>query len=394
MSSRRGDDDPRDEVDSNPYAPVSADSPSELPSDESILWTGQPDPGKFLTEIRSSSIMAVIPLAMGLFLIGSATWIRFSLPAAIGGLAFLGVGAYLLLFAWRYYQRLKRVVYAITDQRAIVLRPVAWCKTESCVTPDRQAYSFDVIAVRRRQLRSRGAGRFDIVMGREKHVGAKGLPRYYEVGFLGLTDASEPERYLQQLVDSSESTPEGAQSERASASQNSELNDVHDRLVSLMPAGDDDPVKLVGESTQWGRGAWLEWIPYVVAPVAIAAVLIPWGRAVLRIWQAGLMQALPIPLLVASLVFVLVVTWPFIERWWLPPCRRYELDGRRLKYWTNLDRPAVERSTDDIVRIRPIQNKSRIRGYLIQFEDGRRLYIRRSMTHADDLYLEISSRLS
>lgn len=394
MSLRPGDDDQRDGVDSNPYAPVSADIPSELPSDESILWTGQPDPGKFLSEIRTSSIMAVIPLMMGLFLISHATLIRFSLPAVVGGLVFIGAGFYVLLSAWRYYQRLKKVVYAITDQRAIVLRPVAWCKTQSCVIPDRLAYSFDAIAVRRRQLRSRGAGRLDIVMGREKHVGAKGLPRYHEVGFLGLTDASEPEQYLQQLVGGSEDTADGAQSDRASALPSATLNGVRDRVVGLMPAGDDDPVKLVGESVQWGRGAWLDRVPYLLAAVIFAAVLIPWGRAVFRIWQAGLMQALPAPLIIAGLVFVLFITWPLIERWWLPPCRRFELDGRRLKYWTNLDRPAVERSTDDIVRIRPIQNKSRIRGYLINFEGGRRLYIRRSMTHADDLYLEISSRLS
>ncbi|MGH7131478.1 MAG: hypothetical protein ACREJO_05985 [Phycisphaerales bacterium] len=185
----------------------------ELQPGERIVWSGQPLPRAFA---RGSLPVAVFGLFFGGFALfwmlmaGGGAWFASAAPQSNGpppvvgtafsfltlcGLPFLAVGVVMLTMPiWRRVIAGK-IIYAITDKRAVVIGPEAWRGTVT------RSFAGEKIANVARAERSDGSG--DLVFeeivsyssssdGASRHVTRR--------GFIGVGRVAEVERILRKTL--------------------------------------------------------------------------------------------------------------------------------------------------------------------------------------------------
>jgi hypothetical protein len=170
----------------------------ELHSGERVIWSQQPRPTALARKSSTTFLFGIPFFAFAVFwTIGASGGLGFtktkngSFPSwfpILWGSMFIIVGACLLLSpVWAYWRAL-RTVYAITDQRAILI-----------VAPWRHTiHSFvgqHLVDIHRVEDDN---GRGDIVFHREARSGKRG-DSYYDVGFLGIERVREVEDSLREL---------------------------------------------------------------------------------------------------------------------------------------------------------------------------------------------------
>jgi len=169
---------------------------NELRNDEQIVWTDQPIP--------SHVARRALPIsAFGLFFGGFAVfWFVGALGATQGsqtgwmnsifplfGLPFVAIG--LAMFASPLFvaRRARKTVYAITNQRAMIVTCGRWHKVSS-FAPER-LQTFD------RTTRSDGSG--DLIFGQDLALQGNHL-RFQSYGFIGVREVRHVESLLRELA--------------------------------------------------------------------------------------------------------------------------------------------------------------------------------------------------
>ncbi len=184
------------EVDSSFLDAESVVAPLLQPQ-ETILWCDRPWLRHFLGEMWAAFLLGVAVTSVGVVVLSLLAWSLVyeggkweALPGYLAGFAagafFIGLGVYLLQSPWRGPVRLRQVIYALTDRRALVLtgREVLWNPV-----PGRQwgltLMEFGPEVIQARQRRKVGLSRYDWVLLQETVGGGKKRTtnRY---GFLGL----------------------------------------------------------------------------------------------------------------------------------------------------------------------------------------------------------------
>jgi len=159
----------------------------ELHPGESIIWSQQPSSS--LMVFKSSIFFMLSILSSGLSFVSSKDSILLTFIFTVWGFPFfLGGVFFALLPAWTYWEAL-RTVYAITDQRAILI-----------ISPWRRTiYSFVGEHLVEIQCFENKTGSGDIIFHREKCKGTRSRTYFQAVGFLGIKNVREVEDSLRQL---------------------------------------------------------------------------------------------------------------------------------------------------------------------------------------------------
>ena len=170
----------------------------ELRSAERLTWSQQPRPSAMARKSALTFVFGIPFFAFAVFWTygasggfessrtRSASWPPW-FPLLWGGM-FIVVGACLLLSPlWAYWKAL-RTVYAITDQRAIIIA-APW---------RREVHSFVGQHLADIHRVEDDCGRGDIVFHRQARSG-KGGDYYYDTGFLGISRVREVEDMLREL---------------------------------------------------------------------------------------------------------------------------------------------------------------------------------------------------
>jgi hypothetical protein len=176
-----------------------------LRPEEKLIWVGQPDPARFVREVARA---CVLQFALFAVFIPVTVWVisHLSRPDKSIVPAILFVGGMILYFLiaapWRYSVRVLQTIYAITDQRALVYKGFGWSLLWLQALPDlyNTLWSFDARQIHARRRLQRYKGRVDLVFAGERryHQTGKGqIQDWVQVGFLGLRDADEVDRLLE-----------------------------------------------------------------------------------------------------------------------------------------------------------------------------------------------------
>ena len=172
----------------------------ELRLGERVVWSQQPRPAALVRKSLTTFLFGIPFFAFAVFWTYGASggfdhsstrrgsWPQW-FPLLWGGM-FIVVGAgFQLSPLWAYWKAL-RTVYAITDQRAILIF-APWKRT---------VFSFvdqQLLEIHRVEDDS---GRGDIVFHRQARSGKRG-DYYYDTGFLGIDDVREAEDKLRELYE-------------------------------------------------------------------------------------------------------------------------------------------------------------------------------------------------
>jgi hypothetical protein len=176
---------------------------AELAKGERVIWVGQPIPWRFARSSIPTVLLGIPFTAFACFWIAAASGFRFpdfSKPQGLFplfGVLFVLVGLGMLLSPlWMLY-RAGRIVYAVTDRRALVIeRGILGQATVRSFEPARLT---DVTRIQYAD----GSG--NLVFLREyrpdRRYGADGRRgRFVEVGFLAVPDVKEVEDRIRELV--------------------------------------------------------------------------------------------------------------------------------------------------------------------------------------------------
>lgn len=182
---------------------------SQLRPGEKILWCGVPSPRSFRSYTIAALIFGLIPFSMGslfLYMMGlfavrnGGQWQM--LPGSIIGgavaLGFVTLGIGCFLTPFKITLRLRDVVYALTDQRALVLTSpyLLWNPV-----PTRESgeplLEFSPDQIRQYAKKWRDFGRTDVIFLSEWR-GSGRRRTLCHFGFLGLEDPDEPIGVIQE----------------------------------------------------------------------------------------------------------------------------------------------------------------------------------------------------
>lgn len=178
----------------------------ELHPGERIVWQAQPLPDSFA---RSSS--AAFWLG-GLFTTFALFWtiagVATSPPNDRGcmlssGLLFLSLGVWMLTSPFRRMSRARRVVYLVTDQRALIIETGRHLTVRSFLPEQLKGF----------KRRSRRDGSGDIFLSQDWSVDSNDHWHATDVGFVAIADAKEAERHLYALRKSKSSKKQGTPNE-------------------------------------------------------------------------------------------------------------------------------------------------------------------------------------
>ena len=167
---------------------------------EVLLWYGVPSVRRFLAGIVAQTLFGLIPILFSLAFFGlcisSALHRGFrlaDLPLLLAILIFAaffgGVGIYCLLAPLMVPRRLRKVVYAVTDQRGLVLTTThsTWNPVPAR-TSGVPLIEFTLEQLQRGERKWWDFGRTDLVFDREWRRRNKGGGYWHYFGFLGLED--------------------------------------------------------------------------------------------------------------------------------------------------------------------------------------------------------------
>src|SRR5262245_40281751 len=177
---------------------------------ESLLWWGVPARRRFLSEMAAQVIFGAIPFTLGALLVGFAGWhlwrggvqpadLAGNLFGGSVGLFFVGLGVYCFLYPLRMGSRLREVVYAVTDQRGLVLTsPRGWWNPVPALREGESQIEFSPDQLRGYKKKWRDVGRTDLILHKEWKRASRGGGGWRYFGFLGLDEPEEAERVIQQ----------------------------------------------------------------------------------------------------------------------------------------------------------------------------------------------------
>lgn len=106
------------------------------------------------------------------------------------GIPFVLVGLWMLTMPAREAARGARMLYAITNRRALIIEGGSETKVKSYTARDMGNI----------ERTERGDGSGDIVFGRERRTGAKGRTYFEPIGFFGVRDVRMVEAALRQSL--------------------------------------------------------------------------------------------------------------------------------------------------------------------------------------------------
>lgn len=174
---------------------------------ETLLWWGVPSPRRFASAMIASVIVGIIPITFSLFFLGlmgrgvihkgiNTNMLPGMLIGGSSAVFFLGIGIACLLYPWKMRSRLREVVYALTDERAIVLTSPRWLwNPVPAANSGNRVMEFSPHQIRHFDRKWRDFGRTDLIFASEWRPGRRGGSWHY-FGFLGLDDVDEAERVI------------------------------------------------------------------------------------------------------------------------------------------------------------------------------------------------------
>jgi hypothetical protein len=179
-------------VDHQIYQQVS----QELQQGEHIEWIGQPYPGRYARGFAKIVLFALPWTAFSLFWIAAAAGFR--IPDfregfdffPLFGLPFLLIGITMLLRPLREYFKAHRIVYAVTNRRALILQLGKSKKITG--------YSIDEIGQVTRIENAEGIG--DLYFSVNSPVMINRTGRFRRIGFRAIAQPKQAEAHLQALL--------------------------------------------------------------------------------------------------------------------------------------------------------------------------------------------------
>ena len=189
-----------------PTATALALARAELRSGERMTWTGQPLPGRLARKGIPPMIFGIPFTAFAIFWITMATAGTSHMHSHGGGdgvprafnffplfgLPFLLVGLGMLTSPFWMYRRARRVVYVLTDQRAIIFDAGFWNRlTVRSFDPER-------LHDLRRTQNSDGSG--DLVFDRQWNWNGRNGRQATDIGFLAIPDVKRIEDAVRALA--------------------------------------------------------------------------------------------------------------------------------------------------------------------------------------------------
>ena len=174
---------------------------SELHPDEHVVWCQQPRPivfarassMEFFFGIPFFSLPAFVFYNLVLHQVHQTAWSALLLVFCFLGL-FMTIGAGLLLSPLFAYWKALRTVYAVTNERCIIIA-APWRRTiRSYLAGDSLG---DIVELHRIED---SHGRGDLVFHKVGIAGGKGGIRYYDVGFIGIVGVREAEEKVRKLI--------------------------------------------------------------------------------------------------------------------------------------------------------------------------------------------------
>ena len=179
---------------------------AELRSGERMTWAGQPLPGRFARKAILPMLFAIPFTAFAIFWISAATAGTSHVRSYGGGdgfahafnffplfgLPFLLVGLGMLTSPYWMYRRARRVVYALTDQRAIIFDAGFWNRTT--------VRSFDPQSLHDLRRNQGGDGSGDLVFDREWGARTRNGQQATDIGFLAIPDVKRVEDLVRTLA--------------------------------------------------------------------------------------------------------------------------------------------------------------------------------------------------
>ena len=182
----------------------------ELEKDERVAWSAMPLPRAYARGAWAISLFGVVFGGFAVFWMVMAWFGTKSTGSAGGafpaglfplcGLPFLAVGAGMLTAPVWMRRRAAKVIYAVTDRRAIVITPVAFRGESVRSFAARQLGSIERIE------RPDGSGNLifarDMYLTSDSEGGSRSGVRL--VGFVGVADVRAAERVVRELVERTE----------------------------------------------------------------------------------------------------------------------------------------------------------------------------------------------
>lgn len=173
---------------SNPITRSGVDA--ELQPGETILWTGKPLASRIALQNRQALVTGVLALAaLYVVLTGVAAASIFSF--FIFGCGFTWLAALFMLLPLYYFARpvsdylaAGRTIYAVTDRRALIIKPGFGGKTV-------QSYNH-IEQIERREL---SGGKGDLIFASETQP-ARSRARQRKIGFFGIANPREVEQLM------------------------------------------------------------------------------------------------------------------------------------------------------------------------------------------------------
>ncbi len=161
---------------------------AELRPGETVLWQSSSDPRRSFRMGLLIFLFAIPWTAFAVFWMTMAS--RGSVLFGLFGLPFVLVGCVMFASPWWAARRARRVGYALTTDRAIILTPGFWSSVSV-----RSFSPSDLGDVERVQ---RGDGGGDLIFAREYTSGtSESGPQQRRIGFMGIPDV----RAVQTLID-------------------------------------------------------------------------------------------------------------------------------------------------------------------------------------------------
>lgn len=169
-------------------------------NNESIVWTGKPNPGAYMKKSIPIVLFAIPWTAFAIFwMFGAASFGDFDGFNSFDDFFFLFGTPFVLIgigmFLSPIYQRQKALntIYAITNKRILIIQSGFFSKENIGL----QSFTKDDIEMLERQEKSNGMG--NIFFKKEVRYGSKGSTYIENIGFWGIKNVRAVESHLQNL---------------------------------------------------------------------------------------------------------------------------------------------------------------------------------------------------
>jgi hypothetical protein len=178
---------------------------NELRQDEQIIWTGQPIPSHMARRRLGVCGFGLLFGGFAVFWFVGALWTTHQSTQSPGwmtyifplfGLPFIAVGLAMIASPLYAARTARKIIYVITNQRALIIACSKWHKVKSFRPEQLQSIE--------RTTRSDGSG--DLVFGNDAQSSAPGYQQgnygAVAVGFIGVRDVRQVEALLSEVAGS------------------------------------------------------------------------------------------------------------------------------------------------------------------------------------------------